>query len=145
MPRTFSLEVNPSSVKLLSLAAYYDEQALLTVSPTENDYSLTIGADDDILVEIPSVAGVILITPDRVSVLTEGKSYSAYLWDVTDPGDPRVVAIGKFLAEDTIAPGVSAWPIQYLAGGGTIIEMTQAEYDALSPPAPNTTYVIVEG
>lgn len=148
MPRTLNLTTSLSgALNTVSPAIYVvrDETLQIVLSGSPGTVAMDIAASEGgtPLVEIPGTNSV-LVTPNRISSLNEGETYKVDFWDLNDPVDPMRILKATIVIGNSIKPQSVTYPTQWLSGGsGSIVELSQAEYDALGTYDPTTIYVIV--
>jgi len=146
MPREFMIDVPADNPVVKSITARRAETLRVTVTPSISLIALTISptAGGAPIVEIPGADGLVVIRPELVSVLVEGKIYQMNIWNVTDESDPLLLVSGLFKPENTIQPGFVEYASQYLSSGTNIIHLSQFEYDQISDFPDDTIYIITE-
>lgn len=127
-----------------------DERHLVLVEGMGSaDLTLAISdtAGGEPLIEIPGV-GEFDLAPVVVQALLEGKRYFYNIWTLSITDYERIAA-GEIVTSASIAPtGVDA-ATTFLSGFGQtggpdrLVVMSQATYDALGSPDPDTLYIIV--
>lgn len=140
-PATVNMAIVQGETLALSLVGTSASRHVLTISDTPGGTPL---------VEVPAIGPLIMLEPGPLQILQEGRVYHYNIW-AQDGANRMQLAAGRVAINNSILPTDAEFFTAFLSGLGLrggpqrIILLSDWEYAALSPPDPDTLYLIREG
>ena len=138
-PAVIDLSVVRGETLKITLTGSSAPQHVMTISASQSGPAL---------IEIPAVAGMITLDPALLQVL-QGWTYYHNIWAQASGVRTQLVT-GAFRRLPSILPAgtdIATLFLEDLGGLGgpqAMVSLTRAQYAALSPPDPDTLYLIRE-
>ncbi|KQI67053.1 hypothetical protein AN189_17680 [Loktanella sp. 3ANDIMAR09] len=116
-----------------------------TPAPVPMSMGIAETEGGDPIVEIVSRVNEFILNPVNTAILKEGGNFRYDIWDDTDLDDRQRVATGTFKVQPSILTFPQPFDTQFLPDATSMVVLTQAEYDALTPPVDGVAYFIEAG